>query len=391
MTDPKMRVGVLSSSISRLSGGLFYSVRALSTGIAECGSEVSVFSLDDAHSDEDILEWGELSVSTSPVVGPGAIGYSPKLAASVREFSPDVVHVHGLWQYTSCVAHQEYRKRGVPYVMSPRGMLDPWAVQNSGWKKKIAAFLYESRNMRDSMCMHALNRSEALSIRGYGLKQPICVLPNGVNLPPVELLEPERCEGGKKRIVFIGRIHPKKGIREMLDAWARGWKEFRPLMDSWELVIAGWDDGGHLAALKEHAANLGILDSVSFPGSVYGDDKVKLLRSAEWFILPSHSEGMPMAVLEAWSYGVPAILTPACNLPEGFSSGAAVSIDPNAGSIFEGLLQVFETSIADRDAMGAAARTLVEDHFTWSQIAREMQGVYEWMRGDAAAPACLFD
>ena len=165
MTDPKMRVGVLSSSISRLAGGLFYSVRALSTGIAERGSEVSVFSLNDAHSAEDILEWGGLRVSTSPVVGPSAIGYSPKLAASVREFSPDVIHVHGLWQYTGCVAHQEYRKRGVPYVMSPRGMLDPWAVGNSGIKKKLATFLYESRNLKGATCMHALNRSEALSTR----------------------------------------------------------------------------------------------------------------------------------------------------------------------------------------------------------------------------------
>ncbi|MDA8736518.1 glycosyltransferase [Opitutales bacterium] len=391
MTDQKMKVAVLSSSISRLAGGLFYSVRALSTGIAERGSEVSVFSLNDAHSDEDMLEWGGLSVSTNPVVGPGAIGYSPRLASSVRQFAPDVIHVHGLWQYTSCVAYQEYRKRGVPYVMSPRGMLDPWAVGNSGLKKKLAAFVYESRNMRDAACMHALNRSEALSIREYGLTQPICVLPNGVNLPSVELLEPKQCEGAKTRIVFIGRIHPKKGIHEMLDAWARVRQEFRALMEDWELVIAGWDDGGHLPALKEHAANLGISDSVSFPGSVYGDDKVDLLRSAEWFILPSHSEGMPMAVLEAWSYGVPAVLTPACNLPEGFSSGAAVSIDPQADSIFEGFLKVLEMPVAERNTMGASARTLVEDHFTWSQISKEMQGVYEWMRGDAAAPACLFD
>lgn len=98
-----------------------------------------------------------------------------------------------------------------------------------------------------------------------------------------------------------------------------------------------------------------------------------------------------MAVLEAWSYGVPAVLTPACNLPEGFLSGAAVSIDPRSDSIFEGFLKVLEMPMAERNAMGASARTLVEDHFTWSQIAREMQGVYEWMRGDAAAPACLFD
>lgn len=386
-----MKVAVLSSSISRLAGGLFFSVRALSSGVAQKGSEVSVFSLQDSHSAVDIAEWSEVNVSTSPVVGPRAIGYAPRLATALQVFAPDVVHVHGLWQYTSCLAYQEYRKRNIPYVMSPRGMLDPWAVQNSGLKKKLAAGLYESRNMSNAACMHALNRSEALSIREYGLKQPICVLPNGVNLPSPELFRSGRTEGGKKRVVFIGRIHPKKGIREMLDAWAKVQKEFPQLLDDVELIIAGWDDGGYLEALKQHASDLGLLGSVSFPGSVYGDAKIQLLCSADWFVLPSHSEGMPMAVLEAWSYGVPALLTPACNLPEGFSSGAAVSIDPSVASIFEGFLKVLEMPMAERNSMGASARVLVEEHFTWSQIARGMQGVYEWMRGEAAAPACLFD
>ena len=174
-----MKIAVLSSSISRLAGGLFYSVRALSSGVSRCGSLVSVFSLEDSHSGEDSVEWEGLDVSTSPLFGPRAIGYSPNLAASVAAFAADVVHVHGLWQYTSCVAYREYRKNNIPYVMSPRGMLDPWAVQNSGFKKKLAAGVYEGRNMRNATCMHALNRSEALSIRQYGLEQAICVLPNG--------------------------------------------------------------------------------------------------------------------------------------------------------------------------------------------------------------------
>ncbi|MDQ8209155.1 glycosyltransferase [Coraliomargarita sp. SDUM461003] len=386
-----MRIAVLSSSISRLAGGLFFSVRALSNGIATRGSEVSVFSLKDCHSEEDIKEWAGLNVSTSPVCGPRAIGFSPELATSVRQFAPDVLHVHGLWQYTSCVAHQEFRKRKAPYVMSPRGMLDPWAVGNSSFKKKVAAFLYESRNLKSAACMHALNLSEAQSIRDYGLKQPVCVLPNGVDLPSDELLLPREDVGGKKRIVFIGRIHPKKGIHEMLNAWARASKEFPSLIDGWELVVAGWDDGGHLEGLKEHATDLSIIDSVSFPGAVYGDEKVQLLRSADWFILPSHSEGMPMAVLEAWSYGIPAVLTPACNLPEGFSAGAAISVDPVVGSIFEGFLELLELPDSERLAMGASARALVEDQFTWSQIAREMQTVYEWMRGGSVVPSCMLD
>ena len=391
MYYPSMKVAVLSSSISRLAGGLFYSVRALSAGIAHCGSRVSVFSLQDLYSQEDVSEWTGVDISTSPVVGPRALGFAPQLAASVESFAPDVVHVHGLWQYTSCVAYQQYRKREVPYVMSPRGMLDPWAIQNSGLKKRLAALLYESRNVGGAACMHALNRSEAVSIRRYGLKQPISVLPNGVTLPNSDLLVSKDVRGGKKRVVFVGRIHPKKGIREMLDAWARVKREFPQLLDAVELIIAGWDDGGHLEALKQHASDLDLLDTVSFPGPVYGDEKVDLLRSADWFVLPSHSEGMPMAVLEAWSDGVPALLTPACNLPEGFSSGSAIRVDPSVESIFEGFLRMLEMPKEESGSMGLAARRLVEDHFTWSQISRDMQEVYRWVRGEASAPECLFD
>ena len=385
------KVAVISASTSRLAGGLFYSVRALSKGLSACGEDVGVFSLSDSESSRDAREWEPLRLELSPIIGPRAIGYSPALQRAIEAFDPDVIHSHGLWQYSSCVANRRFRSAGTPYILSPRGMLDPWAVRNSGLKKKLAAGLYESRNMSNAACMHALNRSEARSIREYGLKQAICVLPNGVNLPSPELLGTRRTEGGKKRVVFIGRIHPKKGIREMLDAWAKVQKEFPQLLDDVELIVAGWDDGGYLEALKQHASDLGLLGSVSFPGSVYGDAKIQLLCSADWFVLPSHSEGMPMAVLEAWSYSVPALLTPACNLPEGFSSGSAIRVDPSVESIFEGFLRMLEMPKEESGSMGLAARRLVEDHFTWSQISRDMQEVYRWVRGEASAPECLFD
>lgn len=374
-----MKIAVLTSSISRLAGGLFYSVRALSTELSTSGHDVAVFSLEDTHAEEDKSQWGDLQVCTSPVVGPGAFGYSPGLAADVKAFAPDVIHVHGLWQFISCVARQNLSARGVPYLMSPRGMLDPWAVNNSGLKKKLAAFLYERRNLHAAACMHALNKNEAQSIRQYGLSQPVCVVPNGVNLPPAsDQIEPGR-SADKRRILFLGRIHPKKGICELLQAWARVRAEFTALSEEWELVIAGWDDGGHLEELRTTAKELGVGESVSFPGSFYGEEKTALLQTADWFVLPSFSEGMPMAVLEAWSYGIPSITSPACNLPEGFSSGASLSVDPEANSICDSLLRVFGMPVAEQKRMGSAARSLVEERFTWEQIAKEMSEVYQWM------------
>jgi poly(glycerol-phosphate) alpha-glucosyltransferase len=144
---------------------------------------------------------------------------------------------------------------------------------------------------------------------------------------------------------------------------------------------------------KEHKAEatsaFSLQSSVFFLGPAFGQEKEDLLRSADAFILPSFSEGLPMSVLEAWSYRLPVVMTPECNLPEGFAADAAIRIETSVESIAEGLGTLFSMNDADLMTMGAKGRGLVEERFTWKSVASQMREVYDWMLGGGVAPSSV--
>jgi poly(glycerol-phosphate) alpha-glucosyltransferase len=155
------------------------------------------------------------------------------------------------------------------------------------------------------------------------------------------------------------------------------------------LAIAGWEEGGHQSELQKLAAELRLPSSVIFLGPQFGEAKAACYRACDAFILPSFSEGLPMVVLEAWSYGKPVLMTPECNLKEGFAAQAALRIQPNVESISEGLKGLFEMSEVERQAMGRRGLALVQDRFVWPRIALQMQDVYNWLVGGGPQPECL--
>jgi poly(glycerol-phosphate) alpha-glucosyltransferase len=214
----------------------------------------------------------------------------------------------------------------------------------------------------------------------------------------------------------LGRIHPKKGLVNLLKAWA----EIQRTEDigqraEWVLAIAGWDQGGHEAELKRLASELDLAwaerkaqsaergtnrtspsalgasrpISLLFTGPLFGPDKESAYVNCDAFILPSFSEGLPMAVLEAWAYGKPVLMTPECNLPEGFAANAALRIEPNAESMVQGLRELFQTPDSSLFALGARGRELVASRFAWPKIAADMKSVYEWVLGGGARPECI--
>jgi poly(glycerol-phosphate) alpha-glucosyltransferase len=269
-------------------------------------------------------------------------------------------------------------------------MLDPWAMRHSGWKKQLAMTLFERRNLEGAACLHALNAAEAGAIRALGLTAPIAVIPNGVAMPAGGPLPPRpACFGGdgRKALLFLGRLHRKKGILETLEGWAQALHDRPALAQDWLLVIAGWDDGGHLATLKDRAAALGLADHVRFPGPLFGADKEAALAHASAFVLASHSEGLPMAVLEAWGHGLPVFITRACNLPEGFAAGAAIEIAPEPRAIAAAFCDRLEG--ADLREIGRRGRELVRTRFTWARTTNDLLDVYSWVTTGASRPECV--
>jgi glycosyltransferase involved in cell wall biosynthesis len=198
---------------------------------------------------------------------------------------------------------------------------------------------------------------------------------------------------GRKVLLYLGRLHPKKNIAALIKAFAQTQKsEVRGRRsEKWVLAIGGWDQAGHEAQLRQLTSDLGLLTSVLFLGARFGAEKDALYRACDAFVLPSLSEGLPMAVLEAWAYAKPVLMTPECNLPEGFAAQAAVQIDPTVEGIVQGLRTLLEIPEATLLEMGARGRRLVEQRFTWPRIAIQVKETYEWMLGGSPEPSWMFE
>ena len=387
-----MKTLFVTDSISRANGGIFIAEAQLQRTLhLDRNIQTQVLALKDEFSEQDTPSWHPLPVNCCPVLGPSSIGFSATLLPAMLRAKSDLACFAGLWKYPSLAGVLWSRHTRKPYMITPHGMLDPWAVQNSRLKKKAAGWLFQNAHLAGASCLRALCNSEAASIRAYGLTNPICVVPNGIDLPAIRPTAPSK---GRKTLLFLGRIHPKKGIPTLLKAWSmvktRGWN----------LVIAGWDQGGHEEDLKRQATELGIswttqltekdeVPSVYFLGPQFGEKKKSLYETCSAFILPSLSEGLPMSILEAWSYAKPVLMTEACNLPEGTRADASMVIPQDAAGTLDGLNKLFAMSDDDLAAMGTRGRRLVAGHFSWSRIATDMDAVYQWMLGGGIPPACV--
>jgi glycosyltransferase involved in cell wall biosynthesis len=370
----------VSDSASRLAGGMFESVRGLCRSLAAGARwRPTVVAAEDPHAEQDAAAWNGIPLDVLPESKFDRL-LGTRLLRSIEASAPEIVHLHGIWGPASRAAWRLTARHGGPgLVISSRGMLEPWALALSRWKKKAAWLAWTRALVTRAAVMHALCEEEAEALARLVPGIPICVVPNGVDLPAPRISDepasPERI------LLFLGRIHPKKGLEPLIEAWGRV-----PLAaaSGWRLAIAGWDDGGYEAGLAARVKDLGIAGSVSFLGPAFSGAKEQVFRSAAAFVLPSFSEGLPMAVLEAWSFGLPVIMTEECHLGVGFASGAALRVEPTVESLAAGLADLATRRSADElRAMGYRGRVLVENRFAWPQIGEDMADVYDWIIGGA--------
>mgnify|MGYP001576068194 CR=1 FL=1 len=385
-----MNLGVLTASVSNKAGGVFGVMVGQNKALHRFFNiSIEVFGLQDELTQQDLTSWDPLHVTACAVQGPTSFGYSPRLVAALQDAKLDLVHDHGLWMYPSIACSTWARLIRKPYLVTTHGMLDPWALRNSGWKKWVASLLFEAAHLRGAACIHAVSHSEAHSIRAYGLTNPICVIPNGIDLAPQIMATPAAAHEERMSLLYLGRLHPKKNLLNLLRAWHQLKNQGELRTGEWSLTIAGWSQGGYQEELQQFCAKSGIDESVHFVGPLFGLDKDSVYRNADAFILPSLSEGLPVAVLEAWSYNLPVLITPECNMPEGFDAEAAIRIGTESETIAAGISRLFAMTDSERQSMGARGRQLVERRFSWDKIARDMYSVYQWMLGDSVKPDCV--
>jgi len=321
----------------------------------------------------------------------GALSYAPKLRHLIDQAMPDsdVVHTHSLWMLPNHYASKSAYRYKKPVVFTAHGIFEPWALRRSYWKKRPVAWWWQDRDLHQAACIHVNSHQEIAGVKQYGLKNPIAVVPNGVDLSPFNQM-PARDAfresfpqlHGKRVALFLSRLHPKKGLAHLIQAWKRVAADHA----DWHLLLAG-PDNGYEAESRRAVADLMLQNSVTFTGPLQGRRKIEAYATADVFVLPSFSEGFAMAILEAMAASLPVLITPGCNFSEVLKANAGVIVNPTVASTEVGLRTLMEMSDQQRKEMGLRGRRLIEQSYTWEIIARQMIALFSWTAGRAAKPS----
>lgn len=366
-----MRIFLAGTSADPVYGGPAYSVTGLAGAMAAAGVEVGFWAPDG-------------SSVTTPLLSrdSGVQRFDGSASEALGRFGRvDVLHDNGLWRPHNHRLAVLAAARRLPRIVSLRGMLEPWAINHKKIRKRIAWHAYQRRDLVRAACHHATSEQEAEHLRRIGLRVPVRMIPNGIDLPVSDgraaaAGRPDASRGPTTAL-FLGRLYPVKGLPLLIEAWNR----VRPA--GWSLLIAGPDEAGHRAEVQRAIDAAGLNDVISFAGALDGTAKHAALSRADLLILPSLSESFGMVVLEALAHAVPVLTTVRAPWPMLASRGCGWSVEPTVEGLTDGLRRATALPLAQLRTMGARGRDLVAFRFEWRQVVAEFLALYEEVGGRA--------
>ncbi len=365
-------------------GGTSRSVPALCDALAELGCEVHLVSgVNPGSNSQSILPSRAQVHLCEESKRFGRMWLGRSFAQKLASFdSRCLVHDHGLWLTTNHGVAKTCAHRRLARVVSPRGMAGTWAMNHGKWKKQIAWWLYQRHDLRSATAFHATSDQEALEIRQLGLTQPIAVIPNGIDRPA---LPTRKRFDGKTRVLFMSRIHPKKGLLNLLHAWHGA-----NLPNSWELVLAGPDEGGFQREVERLVTNLQLTDRVRFLGPVNDVEKWQTYVDADYFVLPSFNENFGIVIAEALQAGLPVITTTGTPWKALEVRECGWWVEPSIMGLQAALGSAAGLSSGERQAMGSRGQHYVTNEFSWHKTASQMVEFYRFIqRGCVEPPQCV--
>lgn len=378
-----MKILHVVPNVSEEASGPAYSVPSLARALARLGHDVELFSVLGAPlaAEPGFTHRVYPRASLLP-----RLWRSPALARALAQAAAgaDVLHSHSLWVMPNIYPGWIRRSASTRLVVSPRGTLSAWALNHSRWKKRLVWALAQGRVVRAAACLHATADSEYRDLRALELGQPICVIPNGIDVPSVSALDEPRDEGQPRTLLYIGRLHVKKGVDRLLRAWAAIAAQ-RP---DWCLRIVGPDDGGHEAELRGLAASLRA-PRVTFAAPVYGENKRAGYRRADLHVLPSHSENFGMTVAESLACGTPVITTHGTPWSGLEREACGWWIEPGVDPLVAALLGATALERNELLRIGERGRRWMMRDFSWDTVGEQMAAVYGWLRGGGPPPPCV--
>lgn len=312
---------------------------------------------------------------------------SPMLAEALDRAAEeaDVVHSHGMWVMPAVYPGESARRFRIPLVISPRGCLSPVALRRSGWNKRAFWRLYHKRTFQYCRCIHATSEKEYADIRAFGLDTPVAIVPNGVEGPLSASRRQFEPIKRSRRVLYLGRIHPIKGIDVLLAAW----KEIKAsAFSEWTLRVVGQDEDGYLSRLRDMVAAQRI-PSVEFVGPKYSDAKWQEYSSAALYVLPSHSENFGMTIAESLAAGIPVIATRGTPWSELPRRGCGWWTELSVAALATALREALQLRDRERQDMGRLGSEWMRESFDWRLVARRMCDVYGWSMEGGTPPACV--
>ncbi len=382
-----MKIVHVIRTLDPAAGGPPQVVVRLTAAQANLGHELHLLTYSSADGEERVQRElarvphsDKLHIVSLPPAELGEKLFATRARRALAELLPgsSFVHLHGIWESILKAGADLAWRSGIPCCFRPAGMLDPWSLQQKRWKKRLALGLGLRNSLKRAAFIHALNRDEAELLEPLKLQVPSVILPNGVFLEEIEPLPPSGTFiskhpqlRGRRYAVFIARLHYKKG----LDYLANAFTIVAPQFPDLDLVIAGPDDGAK-SDCEDRVRRVELEKRVHFVGPLYGADKFAALVDCTCFCLPSRQEGFSVAVIEAIAARAPVVISEACHFPEVAQENAGFVLPLDARQFADAITKIASNEKLAQE-MGRNGRRLIESRFTWPFIAQRSIEAYE--------------
>ncbi len=375
-----MKILFFISSISQRSGGPSRSVPMLAKGLAETGVDMTLMT---PYSDDMNTHALDGTAVKLVVLKKGFC--TEEVESHLCREQYDLVQIQSLWENAYRLVARLCRKHHIPYMITPRGMLEPWSLQQKAWKKKLALLLYQRKDLNHAACIYTTSVMEAQHVKALGIKAPCSVIPNGIETKayPCRI----NSEKVQKQILFLSRIHMQKGIELLIDAWSHLQSDF----PDWKVKIVGNGEEAFINQLKSRIAAVGLHNCMEILPPVFGKAKVELYQSSSLFVLPTFSENFGMVIAEAMACGVPVLTT--TNTPWEILNekqlGWCIPLSE------EKLVQQLRLSLTipsdELFQMGQNAALYIREHFDYRKVAAKTLKLYSWIIDDGEKPGFVYE
>lgn len=353
-------------SIDRMAGGISTYMQVLAKPLGTM-AEVHIMT----HASENPLPMENCKVHDIPRYRPFSGVWKKTVVDLLDSVRPDIVHVNCCWTPDCAMIQRLAQKRGYKVVLTPHGMLEPWIIKRHYWTRKVPAlWLYQKAAVQRANCVQATAESERDNLLKLGYNSNIKVVRLGIDAESIEM---KRSWKKSRQILFLSRVHVKKGINFLVEAA----DVLRNELQGYKILVAGEGDADYVEAMKRMICDRGLQDIVKLIGGVYGDEKWRLFQTSDFFVLPTHSENFGLAIAESLASGTPVITTVGTPWSDLNSSEAGAWIEIGTEPLVETLRRFLSLTEDELETMGRNGRKLIETKYSAHVMAEQMMEVYK--------------